>query len=432
MRERRNQLILTSPAITPRLATVDRRPVSLRWSRFARAGQAAGLIWLFLFLTPFSVWAQRYRFRYYSHRDGLKEPEVTCLLQDRTGFLWVGTSGGLFRYDGVRFNRFGATDHAIDFRPVAALAQTPEGTLWVGTRNGLERVSGDKMEFVNLLGEVRINGSSSMAVDARGSLYVATSRGLYAGHPTNSGFDYQHYPNPSRVADPAAYSVHIDPEGIAWFGCGDSLCNLTPEGIDVFGREAGVLPDRWDAILSDLKGNLWIRSARRLFVRPKGTVLFTPQHHGLAQAKDVGSLYLDSEGQLFVPTESGLSRRIPGGWETINIEKGLPTNPTCCVLEDHEGSIWVGLAGAGMARWIGDDQWESRRTEAICFAKLTQILKSLVDVQVDYPLTTRPHSDRRCRLYRRRSNSQAATDSRKIPTSVPGSTLRLRSATAGL
>src|SRR5215472_4687125 len=74
---------------------------------------------------------------------------------------------------------------------------------------------------------------------------------------------------------------------------------------------------------------------------------------GLPPAMDLASLYLNHEGQLFASTEYGISRLTSRGWETIGIDQGLPTNPTCCLLEDQEGSIGVGLDGAGLTRWVG-------------------------------------------------------------------------------
>src|SRR5712692_4579753 len=215
---------------------------------------------LLFFLIPLSLPAQRYRFRYYSHHDGLKDPEVHSLLQDRSGFLWVGTAAGLFRYDGVRFARLG------DPSPVNSICQTPDGTLWIGTRDGLARLLADHLELVDPPGRVQINGHSSIATNGRGSLYVATSNGIYVGRPHGSALLVQHYVNPTPISGPSAHSVHIDTAGVVWFGCGDSLCNLVEETINVFSQDVGVPPDRWDAILTDGVGNLWIRSVRRLMV----------------------------------------------------------------------------------------------------------------------------------------------------------------------
>jgi signal transduction histidine kinase/streptogramin lyase len=308
-------------------------------------------------LAPMSVSAQRYRFKYFSHTDGLKDTEVHALLQDHAGFIWVGTSTGLFRYDGMHFSSFVESDGAKNF--IEALAETTDGTLWVGTHYGLARMHGDHLEFVDPPGWTRITGQSSITSDARGSLYVGTSNGLYIGDRVGADFKFRRYANPAQIADPAVYSVHVDPSGAVWFGCGDRVCQFFTEGTQVLDTDSGVPSDRWDAILTDPEGNLWARSTRRLVVRLKGSQLFTPSDEGLAHAMGTASLRLDREGRLFAPTESGLSYRTADGWETVGIEQGLPTNPTCCILEDREGSMWVGLAGAGLARWLGYQEWQS-------------------------------------------------------------------------
>lgn len=56
------------------------------------------------------VLAQQDSFRYYGTDEGLTSVAVKVLFQDRTGFLWVGTENGLFRYDGQRFQRYGSAD----------------------------------------------------------------------------------------------------------------------------------------------------------------------------------------------------------------------------------------------------------------------------------------------------------------------------------
>jgi len=323
-------------------------------------------------LAPVSLYAQRYRFKYFAHGDGLDDTEVHCLLQDRTGFIWVGTSSGLFRYDGMHFEGFlraGDNTSSID-----ALAETPDGTLWVGTHGGLARLREGRMEFVDPPGWVRISGQGSLASDSHGRLYVGTSDGLYVGEGTGPDLKFRRIPNPEEIANHAVFGVHVDAAGVVWFGCGDGLCKLAESRAEVVGRDAGVPPDQWDAILTDREGSLWIRSLNRLLVRTKGERSFTARDRGLPPATISASLQLDREGRLFVPTESGLGLQRGGTWETIGIEQGLPTNPTCCVLQDREGSIWVGLSGAGLARWLGYDEWQSwTRSEGVAGNNLQAI-----------------------------------------------------------
>ena len=337
-----------------------------------RCFPSAVWVWLLVLLTPTSLCAQRYRFKYYSHGYGLKDTEIHCLLQDRTGFLWAGTAGGLFRYDGVRFARVGEGDTPTP--AIEAFDEAPDGTLWVATESGLARLRGDRLASVNFPGRFTISGHSSIAHDSHGRLFVATSSGLYVAPADGSDLVFQRHANPAELSDPAVYGVHVDATGIVWFGCGDALCNLTPEGTHVFGRDAGVPPDRWEAIVTDHLGNLWIRSSHHLFVRFNGARLFIPRDRGLPVDMDAPSLYVDREGRLFSSTDSGVGLLTASGWEIIGIDQGLPTNPISCVLQDREGSIWIGLDGSGIARWLGDEQWKSwTRTEGLAGNNLQAI-----------------------------------------------------------
>jgi len=323
-------------------------------------------------VAPLSLHAQRYRFKYFSHGDGLKDTEVHCLLQDRAGFIWVGTASGLFRYDGMHFTGFLDSGDSVSY--IEALAETPDGTLWVGTHGGLARLRAGRVDVVDPPGWVRISGQASMAADSHGRVYVGTSSGLYVGEGNGPDLKFRRIPNPAKMVSQAAYGVHVDPAGSVYFGCGDSLCKLAGAGTEIVGRDAGLPSDQWDAILTDHQGSLWVRSLHKLFVRPKGERTFTARDGGLPPATISASLQLDREGRLFVPTESGLGWQKADAWETIGIEQGLPTNPTCCILQDREGSVWVGLSGAGLARWLGYDEWQSwTRSEGVAGNNLQSI-----------------------------------------------------------
>jgi ligand-binding sensor domain-containing protein len=78
--------------------------------------------------------AARYRFRQFGPDDGLNSA-VTRLLQDRAGFLWVGSGNGLFRYDGAHFQRFGM-EEGLPGASVRCLKEGPDGSLWVLTSRG--------------------------------------------------------------------------------------------------------------------------------------------------------------------------------------------------------------------------------------------------------------------------------------------------------
>src|SRR6202043_1141000 len=120
-----------------------------------------------------------------------------------------------------------------------------------------------------------ITTQSGLASDRLGRLYAATSQGLFIAQGAGPDYTFRSYPNPPAAGGAAAYGIYIDSnDGAVWFGCGQALCNLSQDRVTVFGNDRGVPPDRWDAIIGDGEGNLWIRSPDTVRVRPPGSAIF--------------------------------------------------------------------------------------------------------------------------------------------------------------
>jgi signal transduction histidine kinase/ligand-binding sensor domain-containing protein len=78
----------------------------------------------------------------YSVTDGLAQSTVTCILQDKTGYLWVGTCGGLSRFDGHKFISYKSypdQQKTISDNFVRWLYEGEEGSIWIGTESGLDK-----------------------------------------------------------------------------------------------------------------------------------------------------------------------------------------------------------------------------------------------------------------------------------------------------
>src|SRR5580700_9049757 len=82
--------------------------------------------------------AQQYSFRVYGLEQGLTNLGVKGLYQDKKGFLWVSTENGIYRYDGERFQPFGANE-GIPASSGVAFGEAPDGSLLAGGEIGLFR-----------------------------------------------------------------------------------------------------------------------------------------------------------------------------------------------------------------------------------------------------------------------------------------------------
>ena len=290
--------------------------------------------------------AQVYSFRTYGRAQGLANLTPQALLQDRAGYLWVGTQNGLFRYDGDRFEAFGA-GQGLPSPGIEALHESADGTLWVGTSNGLARRSGRLFERVSITGAarepIRLQGLQSAA---DGTLFVGLNQGLAVGKPGTF----------TLVSTGAARGLHVDGQGDLYYWCGTRVCRWRQGKVETLSPDLDTMLSRGGSTLTDRQGRLWARSSRGLFRYEQGRFVPAAQ---LPPADDCSGLALDEQGALLVPTDQGLAVQQGASFRLIGKRHGLPTAGVTAVWKDREGSIWLGLAGAGLARWIGAGEWEA-------------------------------------------------------------------------
>jgi len=306
-----------------------------------------------IFLLASTSFGQRSNFRTYAHDQGLTDLNIVCLLQDRTGFLWVGTDNGLFRYDGNRFQRFGR-EAGLPVAAILTLAESIDGELWVGTLAGISRRVGDRFESAAQRGLNSTQGAQTLTPNRAGpGVYAATARGVVS---LARGRNAVSLPG---TEGRAAWSVLSDARDSLWYAQEGEVCHWSGKQARCFGKNDGVPPDTWGGLAIDGGGTVWARSAARLIALSKGSERFEDKTAGLAATLRNGLLSVDQSGKVMVPTDAGMAQQIAGTWSLIDRSDGLPVSAVTTALEDREGSLWIGLRGGGLARRLGSEEWES-------------------------------------------------------------------------
>lgn len=303
---------------------------------------------------PAAAHAQQYAFQYLGVEQGLTNLAVKNLFQDRTGFIWVGTENGVFRYEGVRFQEFGQ-EQGLPPSVAASIGEAPDGSVLVGNQSGLYRLTGEKFERVSLPAGTRINGYNGIVLDGKRT-WIATDAGLLAASVDNGKIRLQVGPASGDAADREASAVFVDPSGL-WWGCGNSLCQVNNGTVNVLGKAAGLKAMPLQAIMRDAQGNTWVEQNRRLMVLDPSGTRFEEADAQLPPTES-GRPQVDSDGRLLVPTTEGLAIRQGSRFHVAGRTSGL-LPPVYSVLQDREGSVWLGLAGRGLAKWLGYREWES-------------------------------------------------------------------------
>ena len=233
------------------------------------------------------VYAQRYSFKRYDQESGLPDQSVRCLLQDRAGFLWVGTENGLFRYDGHRFRGF-TTDDGLPASQIEAMHQGRDGTLWVATLPGLARLNGERFEAVDIS---PARGPGAIATDSAGRLYVGTFRGLIVAESAGGSQKpaFRTYTIPGAESQ-VVRSVAITGSGQVWYTCSRQICRLEG-GRGVTQRDSGVPDDLWQSVVVDRDGSVWARSRTQLIELSAGETRFERRDADLPPAPTHAALF---------------------------------------------------------------------------------------------------------------------------------------------
>jgi len=338
--------------------------VAARLHRGLARGRAGALLRkplrlaVFLFLACCAAGAQQYSFRYFGYQDGLTNLAVNSVYQDHIGFIWVNTENGIYRYDGAGFEAFGQ-DKGIAPQSYVAFGDAPDGSLLAGGEFGLYRFAGDRFEKLEFpIGS--ISAWQGIASDGHGHTYLAAGNGLVelSMQPGRPEYSYRIFPRPEKSSGPSVHSVFLDGKTI-WYGCGEGICHLDGQETTVLGRESGLPADQWRAIVEDRDGTLWVSGVETgILERPAKERLFRrPAEPAVASALR-GIPFLDKEGRVELPSPTGLFISTPKGWRRIDRAAGL-RGTVGAVFEDRQHSLWIGLAGHGLAQWRGYRQWES-------------------------------------------------------------------------
>ena len=323
------------------------------------------------------VEGQRIRFTHLSTEQGLSQSRVDHMLQDRRGFIWIGTYNGLNRYDGYRFKTYKPDPddpHSLDGLFVSALFEDRSGALWIGTDQGLNRFDPATERFAHFRADPDnphdLSGfPEHITQDRDGMLWLATHNGLDRLDPSSRRFThYRNDPDDSQsLSSNDVRFVLEDRQGTLWVATG--------AGLDAFDRRTGHVrrysnfqqpPSApLDRILEDRSGMLWVSATRGgglASLDPK-TGVFTRYTWfegwpGTPDTRECSAILEDRHGMLWFATKpDGLVRfdRARRLFTRYRNDPGDPAslndNIAVSLLEDREGGIWAGTSKGGVNRF---------------------------------------------------------------------------------
>jgi ligand-binding sensor domain-containing protein/signal transduction histidine kinase len=319
------------------------------------------------------------RFEHLGLEQGLPQETVKTVLQDRAGFMWFGTQGGLNRYDGYRIRVFRndpGDGASLPDNYIQASYEDPDGRLWFGTRGGLARYDEAAQKFVRypfVSGSERVARNRSVAAivgDGAGGLWIGTGEGLIRLDPASGRFHTLRHDalDPASLRDDRVTALAPDGHGGLWVGTGVGIDHLAAgaNGFDHYDIDphGGAKRNTVVSLSLEQNGTLWIGTAAGLDAwrldEGEGKGKLERRHvgpeDGMSEA-NILTLYHDRGNNLWVGTDlDGLkwrdpvSRRFVGYTSQLLDRHSLSDNQVSAVCVDRTGTLWVGTMFGGVNR----------------------------------------------------------------------------------
>lgn len=301
--------------------------------------------------------------------DGLSQTTAQYIFQDSSGYMWIGTSDGLNRYDGYEFQiyRYKEGDKkSLSGNYISAINEDKNGDIWIGTSRGLNKMDKETKEIKSYFpGSDNCNLSdyniTEMLLDSSEKIYIATTDGLNLYDEESDNFIRLYGDNDSenKLTSQFIYAIAEDKDKNLWIGTKDGLNKVDRKTNKITNYYADGLTN---SITENFIYSLYVDDSNNLWIGTysgglnKLNINTGEMEYYLHDSKDKNSIVsnsirdilVDSHGITWIATSEGLSRLNNNEDKFINYKskiydlQSIVSNNILNLYEDNSGSIWIG------------------------------------------------------------------------------------------
>ena len=349
------------------------------------------IIFMMLLILPLnSMKAEDVIFEKYYVQDGLSDPSITAIYRDSQGFLWIGTSNGLNRFDGYSFTVFRSNSKnpcELEEEYIQSISEDKKHNLLVGTWNGglavFDRVKETFTHYVNDPNDDHSISNNWIRViyqDKKGRIWLGTQNGLNLFDPEKKTFKRYlvniHNPeNPVELRLTSIYGIDEDNKGNLWIATWSGLVIFNPDldrmiQIDKDHPSELISTNRLQSIVVN-NNQVWIGTYKAGLILLKDIKI--SDEHLFATRRDyivrggsvderisdlrINDLTEDNNGNLWIGTESGLnffdisSGKIQQYFHKTEDSYSLTSNFITKTFLDEDGILWIGTLDNGLCKF---------------------------------------------------------------------------------
>jgi ligand-binding sensor domain-containing protein/two-component sensor histidine kinase len=304
--------------------------------------------WIFLLFCSISVLssnAQSYSFLSYSIAEGLPQSQVSSIAEDEKGYLWVGTLGGLGKFNGSSFVNYSTKDGLLNNR-ITSL-NCFDQKLWIGHEGGVSLLQNGKIKKwtfpeknknVNVLAIKKFQNGFVIATNGGGIYYVNEKQQI-----RNIELKSE---DQNRVRGLLVINQELFIATRGGLLKTNDLYNFSSiKGADTL-NISGITQNDKEIVLTTFDTGIFKFNLVKKSILPVGEI---PVQSGIRNC------ILDSKGNIWIPSKQGIII-IDKNEKSRLIDqfKGLPLDAISNIFEDRNGTIWIGSEGKGLFRFPGE------------------------------------------------------------------------------
>lgn len=275
-----------------------------------------------------------------------------CVVRDNNEMLWMGTSGGIAKYDSENLEIYG-TDQGLTNTRIFAVFFDSKGRLWLGNDTNTITVIDFKAQLIFELSSPFDIGTEYDLIEAKdGKIWLTNNGNGYTivdlETKTIRKLDAEH-----GLLGNFSITPFQDKEGLIWLTTnkGVNIIDLKNGKNKTLTPENGLLSPFVLTIYQDIEGKIWIGNGGGVLIinSAKTTISSLTRKQGLKEGGSVGNIYQDKGGKIWLGTDNGFMYSFDESkkeLEKFDINKGnqLLFN----ILEDKQGQIWTASIQGGL------------------------------------------------------------------------------------
>ncbi|MDP4174353.1 MAG: two-component regulator propeller domain-containing protein [Bacteroidota bacterium] len=301
---------------------------------------------IFLILWSSLCFSQVLPLKNYSVNDGLPNPYVSSVVQDKMGFIWFGTNYGISKFDGTSFKNY-STDQGLISNHIYTLYLDSKGNIWIGTSAGVSKFDGHRFINYSLEKQLIDRRIRAIAEDKSGNIWLGSSgTGICKLTTENKFVTYKQINGNYNIR---VNHIFPDSKGNLWFSTFDyGILKYQNGTFFHYGVKDGIISDFIWNTLEDKNGDLWFSSQSGIIKYHNGK-FFNFQEIDHLKFPTLWTSTEDNKHNLwFGSNELGVFKYSSGKFTRFTTANGFADNSVLAVFEDREKNLWFCTAGEGV------------------------------------------------------------------------------------